>query len=203
MSDIFNGLEIGIVSALIGVTSATVVSLLKERRDRLREINKIRSLLTDDFSGLYKEIVKDRQLFQNELDKMGTEEDLIHKLLSDDIDWSKIYSEYGIFYELHYWQAIFSSGSLLKLNKDEIRHVQAAYNSMDWYNTELKEIHKEMTDELREYLDPEETDAQYEDDIDKDGIRDLLKGYFEDVISMMNDCVYCLKELEKFSLLKV
>ena len=117
--------------------------------------------------------------------------------------FSKIYSEYGIFYDLEYWQAIVSSGSLLKLNKDEIRHVQAAYNSMDWYNAELRKMHKDMTDDLRGYLDPEDSDGQYEDEPDKEGIQNLLRGYFEDVISVMNDCVDDLKELEKFSLLKV
>ena len=84
MSDIFNGLEIGIASSLIGVISATVVSVTKEKQERSKEINKIRSLLTDDFSMLYKDITKDRQLFQIELDKLGTEHDLVNKLLSDD-----------------------------------------------------------------------------------------------------------------------
>ncbi len=202
--DIFNELEIGIAAALIGVISSTFVATYKEKEERSRETNKIRSLLSDDFSRLYKEITKDRQLFQNEHDRIGTDGDLSGRLMSDDKEYSKAYSEYGIFYELEYWQAIVSSGSLLKLDKDEIRHVQASYNSMDWYNKELGVMHKEMTDELLECLNPsDDTDQQYQDEPYVEEIRDLLRGYFEDVISMMNDCVDDLRELEKFSWFKI
>lgn len=198
-TDYFVGIFIPIYSAVFGAAIASIFLFSHERQKEKREIKKIKSLLDSDFSVFYEEITKDRDLIQNERDKLKTEDSLVNKLISGTLDFSEFYSKYGIFYELQYWQAIVSSGSLLKLEKDEISHVQAVANSMDWYNSELKEIHQDTNDALCECLFLEDEDKEYDDEPDPEEIRDILDGYFSGVLAMMKDCIDDLEELRKFS----
>ena len=201
-SDNFISIFIPIYSAILGAAVASVFLFSHERQKDKREIRKIKSLLNSDFSEFYEEITKDRQFIQDARDKLETDDSLVNKLISGTMDFSEFYSKYGIFYELQYWQAIISSGSLLKLEKDEISHVQAVSNSMDWYNAELREAHQETNDSLCDCLFPPDADQQYEDEPDPETVKDILDGYFADVLSMMKDCISDLEELRKFSWIK-
>lgn len=197
--DDFVTIFIPIYSAIIGAVTASIFLFTHERKKEKREIEKIKSLLNSDFSEFYKEITKDKQLIQNEHDKLETSDSLVNKLISGEMDFSEFYSKFGIFYELSYWQAIVSSGSLLKLEKDEINHVQTVANSMDWYNKELDVMHKKTNDDLSECLFPQDSDQQYEDEPDPEEIKDIINGYFVGVLSMTKNCIDNLEDLRKFS----
>ncbi len=198
----FISVYIPIYSAIIGSLSAFIFLILHERFKEKKVVNKIKSLINSDFSEFYKDITKDMQFIRNERDKLGTIDSLVNKLISGTVDFSEFYSKYGIFYELEYWQAIISSGSLLKLEKDEISRVQAVSNSMEWYNAELREMYRETNDSLSECMFPQDSDQQYEDEPDPESVKDILDGYFADVLSMMKDCIDDLEELRKFSWIK-
>src|SRR6266850_7392827 len=181
----FVAIYVPIYSALIGATAAFVLILAHERSREQKEIKKIRSLLNSDFSEMYRLITKDKEFFQNAYDKLDKEDGLVNQLVSGKLVVIDFYHKYGIFYDFEFWNAVVSSGSLLKLKQDEISDVQAVHNSFSWYNANVLELQDGTTDYLVECL----SDEDPENELDLEEIKENLTEYFKSLLTLMQDCI--------------
>jgi len=192
----FVNIFISIYSALIGAAVASILLFSHERAKDKREIKKIKSLLNSDFASLYNDMTKDRLFIQSEHDKLGEEDGLVSNIISEKMSIPDFYQKYGTYYTVEFWDAIVSSGSLLKLDKDEISRVQAVHNSLKWYNENLRELQDGTADYLYDSINVEEDS---DDEPDPEEVKEALIDYFNAILSLIKDCVDDLEKLQKFS----
>ncbi len=194
LKDLVN-ISISIYSALVGAVVASILLFAHERAKDKREIKKIRSLLNSDFSALYDLMMKDRERIKKEYKKLNDDE-LANSIMSTSLSISDFYHDYGNYYDLEFWDAIVSSGSLLKLEKEEIRGAQSVYNSLNWYNKSIRELQDGAGDQLEGLL---EEVMESENGPDAEEITELLSDYFKSILGWLEDCISDIENLKRFS----
>ena len=155
-----------------------------ENSKEKKEINKIRTLINSDFARFY-------QLAKEDISKIEqdnvefTIDNYIDKLTSKKLDIEEFLVKYSRLFEFNFWNAITSSGSLIKLPKEEILLIQATVDTIQKLNNDVKKVEEIARINLRKsILTIGSTDKDHVNDIITDFLGDLI-AFHESVISVL------------------
>jgi len=183
------GINIPIIAAIFGSIFGALVAFVlfynhdvsKEKRD----IKKIRALINSDFARLY-------QLAKEDISKIEqdnvehTLDDYINKITAGDTNIDEFLFEYSKISEFNFWEAIVSSGSLIKLPEKEILLIQGTIDTIQILNIDIKELGEKVERDLR-------TAIRDSSDSGKDRVNEIMTEFLGDLISFYEAVIDILK----------
>ena len=135
----------------IAAISGLVVQRWHARWERKNSIKKIRDLLKPEFVELYQILIDERRTVKKA--KRHSEDDY-GSLNEHEMEASQYLDRVGGVRLLSLaWDAIISSGNLIKLDNDEIEIIQAVQQSVRHYNKSMDQLQKEMEIRMKKEFD--------------------------------------------------
>ena len=135
----------------IAAISGLVVQRWHARWERKNNIKKIRDLLKPEFVELYQILIDERRTVKKA--KRHSEDDY-GSLNEHEMEASQYLDRVGGVRLLSLaWDAIISSGNLIKLDNDEIEIIQAVQQSVRHYNKSMDQLQKEMEIRMKKEFD--------------------------------------------------
>jgi len=128
---------IALIGAIIGAAAGFFFFYGWEKKKKLKEISKVKELINDDYTRLYKianEGISDSKNFLENTDNIDK---LVDELIRTKFDIS-IVIRYHYPLEHNFWNAIMTNGSLIKLNLEEIKYIQNNYEYITTQNDALQ-----------------------------------------------------------------
>lgn len=132
---------VALIGSAFGAIVAFVLFYHYESSRGKREIEKIKVLIRDDFTRIYRIAKSD----MNKIDTDNIEfkiDEKIDKLISGNFDLEEFLSPYMPVLDFNFWEAIVSSGSLIKLEKEDIKKIQAGIDTIRIVDSEGEKILK-------------------------------------------------------------
>ena len=164
------------------------------RRELKKDIKKIRGILKPEFENQYQMLLDERQNVEKA--KPRSKEDFDY-LLNHKADITGYFHTVGS-NRLHYltWNAISSSGNLIKLDNDEIQIIQFVHQNVIFYNDRMDKL-QEMA--LRLLVNDFSKDpAHIPEAINYHGV-DILHYYISNYEERVNEAVEAFKALDNLS----
>ena len=112
-----------IIGAVIGAISAYVLIAAHGRALENREIRKIQSLIKDDLERIFRLAKSNIKKIEEDNVEFKVDES-IDKLISGKLSAHDFVVKYWFSFEFNFWNAIVSSGSLIKLSSNDIKETQ-------------------------------------------------------------------------------
>jgi len=144
---VFEQLGIAFIGAVFGVIFGFFISIFWERRKEQRELKKLKKLLRDDFKRLHELMHEKLALILPSLESEKNMELFIEELISKKFN-PKFVAEFHIPIEFIFWKTIADSGSLIKLELDEIKHIESTYQFINTNSSFIERDYKRWIDVL-------------------------------------------------------
>jgi len=119
---------IGLSVALGAVATTQIISIVWERHKKNNEIEKIRKLLNSDFNRVYLRTKNSERNIEHDRIHQTEIEKILENFISKKMKPHEIVLRYSIVFPFAFWNAINSSGSLIKLEHNEIEAVDLVHN---------------------------------------------------------------------------
>ena len=175
----------GGLAAIFGL----VVQWVHTTRERRNSIKKIRELLKPEFEELYQILINDKQIIKKA--KLDAEKDL-ESLYNHEMDIpTYLFVGRGRLGSL-VWDAIISSGDLIKLDSDEIEIIQSAQQNVKHYNKTMDKLQKKVARQLKNEL----SDKITPNNLNLPDV-DILHRYLDKYGLITNEAIKWFGELEK------
>ncbi|MBA4718103.1 MAG: hypothetical protein HRO68_02980 [Nitrosopumilus sp.] len=185
-----------ILAAITGSVFAYLSEIMKDRRTK----TKIKELLNEDFfdiySGYKEEITKLEKCTKNI-------EDDAKKLVNHEIRVGDYFFNAGQYFQFEIWNAILTSGSLIKLSTDEIKIIGALHNDINWNNKELSYWQDTTIEQIEKitaaYFESLKSESPLSLSSSSDKIKIILDNYLSEILRLMKETMNIFKKLEKLS----
>ena len=162
---------------------------LHARRERKNDIKKIRDLLKLEFEELYQVLIGERQTAKKA--KRCSEDDY-GSLNEHEMETSQYLAHVGgMRLRSLTWDAIISSGNLIKLDNDEIAIIQFVQQSVRHYNKNMDQLQKYMEIQMKK-----EFDELLITNVINIPYVTILEGYLDNYRRMVNEAINRFKELD-------
>jgi len=139
-----------VITVAVSVGGGTLLGYFMSERSRTKqekkEIRKVKDLLADDFKRLNKLAIDDIKKTIVEIEEFGKSDKKIDKFVQDRVAFATYIGHARKTYDFSFWNAIQASGSLIKLNSEEIKKINVIYDSIDRINEIEIENHVKFTD---------------------------------------------------------
>ena len=136
-----------LIIAFIGIFVGFFISIFWERKKEYNELKKTKQLLQDDFKRLFDIMYESKSLIAPYLESEENMQLFVYELISKKFDIPFVV-KFQVSLEFNFWKAITDSGSLIKLNLDEIKHVQNTYEFINEYAPLLEQGYNKWLDLL-------------------------------------------------------
>ena len=135
-----------VLGGVIAAMSGMGVQAWYSRRERNNAIKKIQSLLKVEFEELYQILIEERDTAIKASRNSAKDFD---RLKNHKIDISEYLEKVGG-YRLQSlaWDAIISSGNLIKLDNSEIEIIQSVHHSVKSYNKNMNRLQKDAESKM-------------------------------------------------------
>ena len=175
----------------IAAISGLVVQWLYSRWERKNAVKKIQGLLKPEFEELYQILIDERKTAKKA--KHGSENDF-DRLNGHEMKISEYLTEVGggRLRSLA-WDAIISSGNLIKLDNNEIEIIQSAHHDVMEYNKNMNRLQKDAESQMEKEFNENIPNTILYPDIG------ILEDYLEDYLRTVNDAIDGFKELDELS----
>ena len=160
------------------------------RKERKNDIKKIQSILKLEFEDLYRVMINERQIVTNV--KLRSEEDfnslIEHKMnISDYLEKAG-----GSRWVSLVWDAVISSGNLIKLNNDEIKITQYMQHGLKQYNKKMSDAHNNIVLAINNRLN-----RKLANDTFSQSDMLILEQYIDTREQIVNESINRFNELDK------
>ena len=139
-----------VITVAVSVGGGTLLGYYMSERSRTKqekkEIRKVKDLLADDFKRINKLAIDDIKKTIAEIEEFEESDKKIDKFVQDRVAFATYTGRVRKTYDFVFWNAIQASGSLIKLNSEEIRGINAIHDSIDRINEIEIENHAEFSD---------------------------------------------------------
>lgn len=195
---ILDELGIAFIGAIFGSISGFFFAIFWENRKGNKELTKLKKLLSDDYKRLHNIMSEALELINSHLNSTENMEKFVKELISKKFD-IKFVVEFHIPLAFNFWKAISDSGSLIKLELDEIKHV---HNTYEFINTNSSFIERDY----KKWIDVLANKFAFMDeltDVDKKEIFSATVEYFTSAQKTCQDMIRILdEESETFDWIK-
>ena len=173
----------------IAAISGLVVQWLYSRWERKNAIKKIQGLLKPEFEELYQILIDERKTAEKA--KHSSENDF-ERLNGHEIKISEYLTKVGggRLRSLA-WDAIISSGNLIKLDNNEIEIIQSAHHDVMEYNKNMNRLQKDAESQMEKGFNENMPNTILYPDMG------ILEDYLEDYLRTVNDAIDGFKELDE------
>ena len=173
----------------IAAISGLVVQWLYSRWERKNAIKKIQGLLKPEFEELYQILIDERRIAKKA--KHSSENDF-ERLNGHEMKISEYLTEVGggRLRSLA-WDAVISSGNLIKLDNNEIEIIQSAHHDAMEYNKNMNRLQKDAESQMEKGFNENMPNTILYPDIG------ILEDYLEDYLRTVNDAIDGFKELDE------
>ena len=175
----------------IAAISGLVVQWLYSRWERKNAVKKIQGLLKPEFEELYQILIDERKTAkkakhssENDFDRLNGHEMKISEYLTE-VGGGRLRSLA--------WDAIISSGNLIKLDNNEIEIIQSAHHDVMEYNKNMNRLQKDAESQMEKEFNENIPNTILYPDIG------ILEDYLEDYLRTVNDAIDGFKELDELS----
>ena len=152
-------------------------------------IKKIQGLLKPEFEELYQILIDERRIAkkakrnsENDFDRLNGHEMKISEYLTE-VGGGRLRSLA--------WDAVISSGNLIKLGNNEIEIIQSAHHDVMEYNKNMNRLQKDAESQMeKEFNENMPNTILYPD-------MGILEDYLEDYLRTVNDAIEGFKELDE------
>ena len=176
----------------IAAISGLVVQRWHASWERKNNIKKIRDLLKPEFVELYQILIDERRTVKKA--KRRSEDDY-GSLNEHEIEASQYLDRVGGVRLLSLaWDAIISSGNLIKLDNDEIEIIQAVQQSVRHYNKSMDQLQKEMEIQMKKEFD----ESPIINVLNLPNVT-ILEEYLDNYGHAVNEAINGFKELDNLS----
>ena len=139
---------------VLGGGLAAIFGLVAQRvhteRESRRDIKKIQDLLKLEFEELYQILMEEKRNIKKAKCRVEQDLDLLSK---DEIDIPDYFDRVGgLHLESLVWDAVISSGNLIKLDNGEIEIIQLVQQGVRHYNKNMDQLRKDASKELEKNL---------------------------------------------------
>ena len=143
-----------VVYTILGGGLAAIFGLVAQRvhieRESRKDIKKIQDLLKLEFEELYQILMEEKRNIQKAKRRAGKDLDLLSE---DEMDIPDYFDRVGgLHLESLVWDAVISSGNLIKLDNDEIEIIQLVQQGVRHYNKNMDQLQKDAGKELEKNL---------------------------------------------------
>ena len=172
----------------MAAASGLAVQWIHATRERRKDIKKIQDLLKPEFEELYQILIKEERNIKKA--KRRAEKDL-DSLSNDEINIRDYFDRVGgLRLESLVWDAVISSGNLIKLDNDEIEIIQLVQQGVRYYNKNMdqlrKDTGKELEKDLSKCMTPNTLNLPDES---------ILEGYLDECKRIIDETVKRFEEL--------
>ena len=175
----------------IAAISGLVVQWLYSRWERKNAVKKIQGLLKPEFEELYQILIDERKTAkkakhssENDFDRLNGHEMKISEYLTE-VGGGRLRSLA--------WDAIISSGNLIKLDNNEIEIIQSAHHDVMEYNKNMNRLQKDAESQMEKEFNENIPNTILYPNIG------ILEDYLEDYLRTVNDAIDGFKELDELS----
>ena len=173
----------------IAAISGLVVQWLYSRWERKNAIKKIQGLLKPEFEELYQILIDERRIAkkathssENDFELLSGHEMKISEYLTE-VGGGRLRSLA--------WDAVISSGNLIKLDNNEIEIIQSAHHNVMEYNKNMNRRQKDAESQMeKEFNENMPNTILYPD-------MGILEDYLKDYLRTVNDAIDGFKELDE------
>ena len=139
---------------ILGGGLAAIFGLVAQRvhteRESRKDIKKIQDLLKLEFEELYQILMEEKRNIQKAKRRAGKDLDLLSE---DEMDIPDYFDRVGgLHLESLVWDAVISSGNLIKLDNGEIEIIQLVQQGVRHYNKNMDQLQKDAGKELEKDL---------------------------------------------------
>ena len=166
-----------------------MVQRLYSRWERKNAIKKIQGLLKPEFEELYQILIDERRTAkkakrssENDFDRLNGHEMTISEYLTV-VGGNRLRSLA--------WDAIISSGNLIKLDNNEIEIIQSVHHDVMEYNKNMNRLQEDAESQMEEEFNENMPNTTF---LPNTGI---LEDYLEDYLRTINDAIDGFKELDE------
>ena len=166
-----------------------MVQWLYSRWERKDAIKKIQGLLKPEFEELYQILIDERKTAkkakhssENDFDRLNGHEMKISEYLTE-VGGGRLRSLA--------WDAIISSGNLIKLDNSEIEIIQSAHHDVMEYNKNMNRLQKDAELQMEKEFNENMPNTTLLPDMS------ILEDYLEDYLRTINDAIDGFKELDE------
>ena len=173
----------------IAAISGLVVQWLYSRWERKNAIKKIQGLLKPEFEELYQILIDERRTAKKA--KHSSENDF-DRLNGHEMKISEYLTEVGgVRLRSLAWDAIISSGNLIKLDNNEIEIIQSAHHNVMEYNKNMNRRQKDAESQMEKEFNESMPNTTLWADVG------ILEDYLEYYLRAVNDAIDGFKELNE------
>ena len=166
-----------------------MVQWLYSRWERKNAIKKIQGLLKPEFEELYQILIDERRTAKKA--KHSSENDF-DRLNGHEMKISEYLTEVGgVRLRSLAWDAIISSGNLIKLDNNEIEIIQSAHHNVMEYNKNMNRRQKDAESQMEKEFNESMPNTTLWADVG------ILEDYLEYYLRAVNDAIDGFKELNE------